>query len=330
MEEIVMEMRALQVKHTEELKEMQEKLARNTEETRSMIEESSKTWANMQQQINEIKHTKAHREHEDQLQLKQIDQKRRISPSIPVGESLYMCNVFHETNSNIIQLMPSTITTPIFHGYPSELPRQFLKVIKKFTETVYKWEEDQLIHGMFHFLQDLALDWYYQLRARHLPKTWDEFKEVFIAQFDSPLRRAQRERQWKDCIQTNEETIRQFIVRLSPLWEEQFPQETEADLVHHLLCKIRFDILSIIGCPTNAPLQEVLLQAESVEQLLRLRAQQNNLLDQSVNKPMTNHKTTNTTFYQRTRRNQTNEQNLPCQNCGRFNHQTRHCWHRKR
>ncbi|CAF4996373.1 unnamed protein product, partial [Rotaria magnacalcarata] len=41
--------------------------------------------------------------------------------------------------------------------------------------------------------------------------------------------------------------MHEFIIRLRAIWVEQFPQETEADLVKHLFCKIRPDMLNVMG-----------------------------------------------------------------------------------
>jgi len=209
-----------------------------------------------------------------------------------------------------------------------------------------------LLRRISQFLKDDALDWYCQLRNyQYLPRSWAEFKQIFIAQFNSPIRRAQHQQQWNECKQNKEETINQFIVRLRALWEEQFPQQTETDLVNHLLCKMRPDMLNIIGCPRNASLQQILIEAQRVEEILYYRTQQGNQSNSSTNSATynnnnyvkknnsTNNKTSeynqtfnntsNNTSYQRTQRNQADEQNLSCYNCGRSNHRARDCWYKK-
>ncbi|CAF3725396.1 unnamed protein product, partial [Rotaria sp. Silwood1] len=62
------------------------------------------------------------------------------------------------------------------------------------------------------------------------PQTWTEFTDVFLAQFNSPVRRAKQEQEWHECKQKEDETINEFLVRLRALWKEQKPKETEADL----------------------------------------------------------------------------------------------------
>ena len=86
----------------------------------------------------------------------------------------------------------------------------------------------------------------------------------------------QHQQQWNECKQKQEETISEFIVRLRALWVEQFPVETEADLVKHLFCKMRPDILNIMGCPQNTSLQDVLLEAQRVEEILYHRTKDHN------------------------------------------------------
>ncbi len=48
-----------------------------------------------------------------------------------------------------------------------------------------------LLRGISQFLKDNALEWNCQPRTGHyLPRTWAEFKQTFIAQFNSPSRMA--------------------------------------------------------------------------------------------------------------------------------------------
>jgi hypothetical protein len=378
-EEAIMEIRSLQLKHNQEIKDMQEKIAINSEETkkiseqtRRITEESTMTWAVMRKDMHDMlndflnRKTNTHQDEQSQqldnnqngisfpLLSKQTCQDRDISSPITTNESSCIHNNLPEINDNKVQtiLMPSTTTAPIFHGYSSERPGQFLNRIKEYTETAHMWGEDMLLRRISQFLKDDALDWYCQLRNYHyLPRSWAEFKQMFIAQFNSPIRRAQRQQQWNECKQSKEETINQFIVRLRALWEEQFPQQTEADLVNHLLCKMRPDMLNIIGCPRNASLQQILLEAQRVEEILYHRTQQGNQANNSnnsttynnnnyVNKnKYTNNKTneynqpfnntTNNMSYQRAQRNQVDEQTFPCYNCGRSNHRARDCWYKK-
>ncbi|CAF4881920.1 unnamed protein product [Rotaria sp. Silwood1] len=62
------------------------------------------------------------------------------------------------------------------------------------------------------------------------PQTWTEFTDVFLAQFNSPVRGAKQEQEWHECKQKEDETINEFLVCLRALWKEQKPKETEADL----------------------------------------------------------------------------------------------------
>ena len=87
---------------------------------------------------------------------------------------------------------------------------------------------------------------------------------------------AQHQQQWNECKQKQEETMSEFIVRLPTLRVEQFSLETEADLVKHLFRKMRPDILNIMGCPRNTLLQDVLLEAQRVEEILYHRTKDYN------------------------------------------------------
>lgn len=265
-----------------------------------------------------------------------------------------------ECNSQKMQtiLLPAPTAAPAFHGKATERPWQFLIRIEDYAETVLMWGEDTLLRGISQFLKDTALEWHCQLRSCHsLPRTWSDFKQAFMRQFNSPLRKAQQKQQWKECKQGNEETINEFVIRLRALWVEQYPLETESDLIKHLLCKIRPEMLSVIGCPRNASLQEILLEAQRVEEILYHRTKSyshdnirsnrmqydndNNNTIQDLN--LINKKNIrfqmdtpahsnnrNSMTFQQTQRDQTNRQQLTCYTCGRLNHKARDCWYNKR
>jgi hypothetical protein len=203
-----------------------------------MTEESSMTWAIMRKEMQDIKNgllngrTNTHHDEQTQqlhsnqngisfpLLPKQTCQDRNISSPITTSESSCIHNNLPEINDNKAQtiLMPSTTTASIFHGYSSERPGQFLNRIKEYTETAHMWGEDMLLRRISQLLKDDALDWYCQLRNYHyLQRSWAEFKQLFIAQFNYPIRRAQRQQRWNECKQNKEETINQFIVRLRAL-----------------------------------------------------------------------------------------------------------------
>ena len=141
---------------------------------------------------------------------------------------------------------------------------------------------------------------------------------------------AQQQQQWNECKQKQGETINEFIVRLRALWVEQFPSETEDDLVKHLFCKIRPDILNIMGCPRNTALQEVLLEAQRVEEILYYRMKEHNYNEQSYNNSAHRNSTTNNTPYAQTQKRRTDQQQMLCYHCGRANHRARDCWYKNK
>ena len=169
-------------------------------------------------------------------------------------------------------VVPPTSAIPIFHGKPSESPRQFLIRIKQYTQTVHQWNESSLLNGIGQFLRDTALEWYCQSHLTHSqPQTWAEFVVLFLAQFNSPIRRARQEQEWRECRQRENETINEFLVRLRTLWTEQKPNETEADLIKHLMCKMRNDLLTMIGVSKWESLDEMILEAQRIEEILYRR-----------------------------------------------------------
>lgn len=174
-------------------------------------------------------------------------------------------------------IISPTSAIPLYHGNPSENPRQFLIRVKEYSETINHWNDNDLLNGISQFLRDTALEWYCQLRiSNRRPLTWTEFTNTFLAQFNSPIRRAKQKQQWRNCKQNENETINEFLVRLRTLWSEQKPHETELDLVQHLLCKMRTDLLQLIGTSRNESLDVIVKEAQKAEEILYQRSRQLN------------------------------------------------------
>lgn len=172
-------------------------------------------------------------------------------------------------------VIPSTSSIPLFSGNISDNPRQFLIRVREYTETVNRWDDQLLLNGISQFLRDTALEWYCQLRTScRKPYDWSEFTVLFLARFNSPIRRARQGEEWKKCKQEESETINEFIVRLCALLREQKPNENENDLVKHLLCKMRNNLLNMIGVSRCESLDEIILEAQKVEEILYQRSKQ--------------------------------------------------------
>lgn len=175
-------------------------------------------------------------------------------------------------------VLPPTSALPTFSGKPSDRPRQFLLRLVEYTRTVNKWSTTTLLHGMSQFLKDSALEWYCQLSATHtLPSTWAQFEQRFLAQFHSPIRIAQQEHEWNECKQLDNETINEFIVRLRSLWLEQKPDEIETDFIRHLFCKMRPDMLTMMNATRSVSLDDLIIEAQHVEEILYLRNKEQRL-----------------------------------------------------
>ncbi|CAF4279727.1 unnamed protein product [Rotaria sp. Silwood2] len=178
-------------------------------------------------------------------------------------------------------IVPPSSAAPAFHGKHSESPTQFLIRVQEYAESVHAWDRPTLLNGISQFLRDSALEWYCQLRMSHRrPQTWTEFTDVFLAQFNSPVRKAKQEQEWHECKQKEDETINEFLVRLRALWREQKPKETEADLVKHLFCRMRNDLLNMIGTPRNVSLDELMAEVQQIEEILYRRAKNQRLSNQ--------------------------------------------------
>jgi hypothetical protein len=178
-------------------------------------------------------------------------------------------------------VIPPTSSIPTFHGIISENPRQFLIRLREYAETVNHWNEQSLLNGISQFLRDTALEWYCQLRTSHRrPQTWTDFVAVFLNQFNSPIRRARQEQLWKNCKQEENETINEFVVRLRALWRERKPNETEDDLIRHLMCKMKNNLLTMIGVSRYETLDELIFEAQKVEEILYQRSKQHKNIKQ--------------------------------------------------
>ncbi|CAF2156686.1 unnamed protein product, partial [Rotaria magnacalcarata] len=172
-------------------------------------------------------------------------------------------------------VIPPSSSIPTFSGNTLESPRQFLIRVKEYAETINYWNDQLLLNGIAQFLRGTALEWYCQLRvSNRRPQTWIEFKVIFLNQFNSPIRRARQEQQWKDCKQEEDETINEFIVRLRALCQEQKPNETENDLIRHLMCKMRNNLLTMIGISRCESLDEIITEAQKIEEILYQRNKQ--------------------------------------------------------
>jgi len=206
------------------------------------------------------------------IPIKRISNTTNQSEYVDNNELQVSTSINSIPTSRTIVIPPST-AVPTFHGKHSERPNQFLIRVQEYAETIHGWNRAMLLHGISQFLRDTALDWYCQLRTSHRrPKIWAEFVDLFLSQFNSPIRSARQEHEWYECKQMQNETINEFLVRLRAIWTEQKPKETEVDLIRHLLCKMRTDLLSMIGVPLGASLDEIIMEAQKVEEILYRRA----------------------------------------------------------
>jgi hypothetical protein len=87
-------------------------------------------------------------------------------------------------------IVPPSSAAPAFYGKHAESPTQFLIRVQEYAESVHSWDRSTLVNGISQFLRDAALEWYCQLRLSHRrPQTWTEFTDLFLAQFNSPVRK---------------------------------------------------------------------------------------------------------------------------------------------
>ncbi len=65
--------------------------------------------------------------------------------------------------------------------------------------------------------------------------------------------------------------MNEFIVRLRSLWLERKPHEDETDFIKHLYCKMRPDMLALMNAARTLSLDEIIFEAQQVEEILYLR-----------------------------------------------------------
>ena len=212
---------------------------------------------------------------------KEEDIQRRglLRPSYLTGADMLSTHALGQVKHSII--VPPASAAPAFYGKNTESPTQFLIRVQEYAESVHAWDRATLVNGISQFLRDSALEWYCQLRLSHRrPNTWTEFTDLFLAQFNSPVRKARQEHEWHECKQRENETINEFLVRLRALWREQKPKETGRELVKHLFCRMRNDLLNMIGISRNASLDEVMTEVQQIEDILYRRAKGERLAKQ--------------------------------------------------
>ncbi|UJR24369.1 hypothetical protein I4U23_005746 [Adineta vaga] len=219
----------------------------------------------------------------------------QISKSVITSSNEHQNKAMKREENDVFQMEPEgnqTITIPtlfqsngIKHSVivpPSSAAPAFMeKFRREYAESVYARNCATLPNGILQFLRDSAWEWYCQLRMSHRrPQTWVEFIDLFLIQFNSPVRKARQEQEWHHCMQEENETINGFLVRLRALWREQKSKETELDLVKHFFCRMRNDLLNMIGISRNASLDELINEVQQIEEILYRRAKDERLSKQ--------------------------------------------------
>ncbi|CAF4495319.1 unnamed protein product, partial [Rotaria magnacalcarata] len=124
--------------------------------------------------------------------------------------------------------------------------------------------------------------------TNNTPLNWSQFVSRFLAKFHSPIRVAQQEHEWSECKQKDNETINEFVVRLRAIWLEQRVDAQEANLIKHLFCKMRPDMLNLMNVSRSSTLNEIITEAQHVEEILYLRNKEFRLRQNTRNKPSIN------------------------------------------
>ena len=276
--------------------------------TTSTVEENKQKFDEIKQQCNEIMRTLYCLTNKEKLEpQKQLESQQQLdSQNIQVvqettnnhltftHQALNIDDHPSYTNKNALSLpindvktpkshtimIPSPTAIPTFFGKNSESPNQFLIRVQAYAETVYGWDRPTLLLGISQFLRGTALDWYCQISVSHRrPQIWTDFASLFLSQFNSPIRIARQKKEWYECKQWKNENINEFLIRLRALWSELRPNETEADFIRHLQCKMRNDLFTMMGVSHGASLDEIILAAQKVEEILYRRNKEQYVAD---------------------------------------------------
>jgi hypothetical protein len=87
-------------------------------------------------------------------------------------------------------------------------------------------------------------------------------------------------------------------------WREQKPKETENDLVKHLFCRMRNDLLNMIGISRNASLKDVIMEVQQIEEIIYRRAKGQRQINQLKPTSLQNTTSPTTKHYNDETRNQ--------------------------
>ena len=99
---------------------------------------------------------------------------------------------------------------------------------------------------------------------------------------------AQQEHEWDECKQQENETINEFVVRLRSLWLEQKTEEEETDFSKHLFRKMRTDMLTLMNATRSSSLEDIITEAQQVEEILYLRNKDARSRNHQRSKPTNN------------------------------------------
>ena len=69
------------------------------------------------------------------------------------------------------------------------------------------------------------------------------------------------------------------MIRLRAIWFEQKKKETEVDFIEHLLCKMRSDLFTMMGVSPGASLDDIISEAEKVEEISYHRNEEQRLAE---------------------------------------------------
>ena len=108
-------------------------------------------------------------------------------------ETQIPCSATSARVSHVVVIPPSS-SISAFSGKHSKRPNQVLVRVQECAETVHGWDHLTLLNDISQFLRDTVLEWYRRLRTSyHRPLTWNEFVDLLLSQFDSPIRSARHE-----------------------------------------------------------------------------------------------------------------------------------------
>lgn len=114
-------------------------------------------------------------------------------------------------------MQTSTNLAPkVFTGIGNTSPRQFLRQFTKWSQYC-RWSDERKLASVVLYLSGLAESWYFGLTAANRPRTFPEFEDMLIANFETDSTNLINSQLFHSCKQGENEDVDMFLNRLRKL-----------------------------------------------------------------------------------------------------------------